>query len=318
MAPRKVRFPGSLVPLMRASHWMKHKMSTVIDQLLADGPVVTDGAWGTRLQALGLPSGECPDEWNASHPLRVEAVPRAYAEAGSQIVLTNTFRANRFALAGYGLADKAQEINQAGAEISLRAARAAGGQARVFGSIGPSGMLLFSGQLNEDDLLAAFTEQAQTLAQAGVDALAIETMSDLAEAKLALAAAKNTDLAVVACMVFDSGKQLDRTMMGDTAAQVARELTAGGADVIGANCGQGIASYVEVCRQLHAATDRPIWIKANAGIPEMEGDQIVYRTTAEEFAAYGPELVEAGASFLGGCCGTTPEFISDLRKRIGS
>lgn len=292
---------------------MKHKVPAVIDQLLAAGPVVTDGAWGTQLQALGLPSGECPDAWNVSHSLRVEEVPRAYAEAGSQIVLTNTFRANRFALAGYGLADKTKEINQAGAEISRSAA---GGQARVFGSIGPSGKMLFSGQVSEDDLLAAFAEQAQTLAQAGVDALVVETMSDLAEAKLALAAAKSTQLAVVACMVFDSGKQTDRTMMGDTAAQVARELTAAGADVIGANCGQGIASYVEVCRQLRAATDRPIWIKANAGIPEIEGDQIVYRTTAEEFAAYGPALAEAGASFLGGCCGTTPEFISALRKRI--
>jgi methionine synthase I (cobalamin-dependent) len=286
---------------------------TPIAELFANGPVVTDGAWGTQLQALGLPHGECPDGWNLSHPKRVEDVPRAYAEAGSQIVLTNTFRANRFALADYGLDDQTPEINRAGAEISLDAV---GGQARVFGSIGPSGKMLITGQVSEDDLLAAFDEQARALAQAGVDALVIETMSDLAEAKLALAAAKSTGLSVVACMVFDSGKQMDRTMMGATATQVARELTDAGADVVGANCGQGIASYVEVCRQLHAATDRPLWIKANAGLPELDGDNMVYRTTAGQFAAYGPALVEAGARFIGGCCGTTPEFINALRKRI--
>ncbi len=288
-------------------------MPAPIADLLADGPVVTDGAWGTQLQALGLPHGECPDGWNLSHPGRVENVPRAYAEAGSQIVLTNTFRANRFALANYGLDGQTREINRAGAEISQRAVAE---HARVFGSIGPSGKMLFTGQVNEDDLWAAFDEQARALAEAGVDALVIETMSDLTEAKLALAAAKNTGLSVVACMVFDSGKQMDRTMMGTTAAQAARELTDAGADVIGANCGQGIASYVEVCRQLRAATDRPIWIKANAGLPEVQGDRIVYRTTAEQFAAFGPALVEAGARFIGGCCGTTPEFISALRKRI--
>ncbi len=290
-------------------------MPTMIDELLRGGPVVTDGAWGTQLQARGLPSGDCPDEWNLSHPDQVEEVPRAYVEAGSQIVLTNTFRANRLALAGCDLAEKTEEINRAGGEISLRAA---GGQARVFGSIGPSGMMLLTGQVTEAELQDAFAQQAEALAAAGVDALVIETMSDLAEAKLALAAAMATGLPVVACMVFDSGKQLDRTMMGNTAEQIARELAAGGAAVIGANCGQGIDSYVEVCRQLRGATDRPIWIKANAGVPEMDGDRVVYRTTPEGFGAHGPALVEAGASFVGGCCGTGPEFIAALKRQINS
>lgn len=288
-------------------------LSPLIQELLADQPVVTDGAWGTQLQERGMPAGECPDQWNLSHAQLVEEVPRAYVEAGSRIVLTNTFRSNRVALAGYDLADKTEAINRAGGEISLRAAD---GRAKVFGSIGPSGKMLMTGEVSEDQLREAFAEQAAALAAAGVDALVIETMSDLTEAKLALEAAKQTGLAVVACMLFDSGKQKDRTMMGNTAEQAAKELTVGGADVIGANCGQGIESYVEVCRQLHAATDRPIWIKANAGVPEMEGDQIVYRTTAEEFAAHGPALVEAGASFVGGCCGTGPEFITALKKQL--
>lgn len=290
-------------------------MPNPIQELLAQGPVVTDGAWGTQLQSRGLSTGDCPDEWNLSHPDWVEEVPRLYVEAGSQIVLTNTFRANRLTLADYGLADQAEAINRAGGEISLRAAD---GRARVFGSLGPSGKMLFSGQVTEDELRSAFTEQSAALASSGIDGLVIETMSDLAEAKLALEAAKTTGLPVVACAVFDTGKEMDRTMMGDTVEQVVEELTAGGADVIGANCGQGIESYIAVCRRMHAATDRPIWIKANAGVPEIVDGEVVYRTTAEGFGAQGPALVEAGASFLGGCCGTGPEFIAALQKRISS
>lgn len=288
-------------------------MHTLLRQLVAEAPVITDGAWGTQLQARGLPTGDCPDQWNLSHPERVEEVPRAYVEAGSRIVLTNTFRANRLALARYGLADKAEAINRAGAEISLRAA---GRRACVFASIGPSGKMLCAGEVRQDQLQQTFAEQAEVLADAGVHGLVIETMSDPAEAKLALAAAKRTGLPVVVCMVFDSGARKDRTMMGTAAPQVAQQLTAAGADAIGANCGQGVASYVEICRQLAAATDRPIWIKANAGIPEVEGERVVYRTSAEEFAEYGPRLVEAGARFVGGCCGTGPEFIRALRKKL--
>jgi methionine synthase I (cobalamin-dependent) len=289
-------------------------MSNLIAELLRSGPVVTDGAWGTQLQSLGLPSGTCPDEWNLSHPERVEQVPRSYVEAGSQIVLTNTFRANRVALAGYALADQVVQINQAGGAISRRAA---GTRTRVFGSIGPSGKLLFAGQVTKDELRSAFAEQAQALAAAGVDALVIETMADLEEAKLALAAAQSTGLPVVVSMVFDSGKDKDRIMTGMTPEQIAQELTAAGADVVGANCGQGIAGYVTVCRRLRAATDRPVWIKANAGVPQIVGDQVVYETSAEQFAEYGSALVAAGASFIGGCCGTDPDYICALRQKIG-
>jgi 5-methyltetrahydrofolate--homocysteine methyltransferase len=290
-------------------------MLQLIERLLAGGPVVTDGAWGTQLQQRGLATGDCPDEWNLSHAERVEEVPRAYVEAGSDIVLTNTFRSNRLALASYELADRVAEINQAAAEISLRAAR---GRAHVFGSIGPSGKMLLAGEVTEPELREAFVEQADALAAAGVAALVIETMSDLAEAKIALAAAKRTGLPVVACMVFDSGKELDRTMMGDTAERVAGVLTAAGADVVGANCGQGIESYVGVCRQLRAATDLPIWIKANAGVPQIEDGEIVYQTTAAQFASHGPALVAAGAQFVGGCCGTGPEFIRALVETVRS
>lgn len=286
---------------------------TLIETLLSEGPVLTDGAWGTQLQARGLAAGELPDLWNLSHPDAVQEVARAYVEAGSRVILTNTFRANRFALGGQLAADRVADLNRAGVELSLRAAD---GRARVFGSLGPSGKLLLTGEVDEADLRAAFAEQAEALARGGADAIAIETMADLVEARLALEAVRATNLPAVACMVFDSGRGRDRTMMGVKPAEAAQELTRAGADVVGANCGSGIESYVPVCRELAAATERPIWIKPNAGLPELVDGRPVYRTTPEEFAARLGDLLDAGAGFIGGCCGTGPEFIAALRAEL--
>jgi len=287
----------------------------LIDELIATGPVITDGAWGTQLQARGLTGGACPDAWNLSHPDRVEPVPRAYVEAGSQIVLTNTFRGNRIALASYDLADQAVAINRAGVEISRRAA---GDRARVFASVGPTGKMLISGDVTVEQLREAFGEQAQALADAGVDGIVVETMAELEEAEVALAAAKQTGLPVVACVVFDSGPNHDCTMMGVTPEQAAERLTAAGADAVGANCGQGIEGYIDICRRMRAKTDKPLWIKANAGTPEVVDGEVTYRTTPTEFASQAPALIEAGAQFIGGCCGTSPEFITALCQEIRS
>ena len=276
-------------------------------QMAAPGPVVTDGAWGTQMQVRGLGLGEFPDAWNLTHPDRVREVARAYVDAGSQIILTNTFGANRLRLAEADLADQMAAINRRGAALSREAAA---GRARVAGSIGPTGKLLLMGEVTVEQWTEAFAEQALALAEGGAEALVVETMSDPDEARAAVAAAKRTGLPVVACMVFDAGQQKDRTMMGNTPEQVARILTDAGADVIGSNCGQGVAGFVGLCRRLKSATDRPIWIKANAGLPEMIEAQVVYRTTPEEFAGYVPALRDAGAAFIGGCCGTTPDTIS--------
>lgn len=289
-------------------------MHALLEGLLTHKPVITDGAWGTQLQARGLGLGEFPDTWNLAHPDKVAEVAKAYVDAGSQVILTNTFGSNRIRLAENGAAGKLEEINRRGVEISKRAA---GSRARVFASIGPSGKLLLTGEVSPEDIQSAFAEQARALAQAGADALVVETMADLEEAKLALNAARQTGLPVVVCMVFDSGKEKDRTMMGNTPEQVAETLTAAGADVIGANCGQGIAGFVGICRRLHAATDRPIWIKANAGLPTTIEGKVQYQSTPEEFVSYVPQLLQAGASFLGGCCGTRPEFIQALRRAVG-
>ncbi|MGO8928928.1 MAG: homocysteine S-methyltransferase family protein [Limisphaerales bacterium] len=288
-------------------------MHALIQQLVSRGPVITDGAWGTELQARGLALGDFPDAWNLIHPDRVGEVARAYVEAGSQVILTNTFGANRIRLGEQAAADRVAEINARGVEISLKAAT---GCARVFASMGPTGKLLMGGEVTMEELRAAFSEQAQALAQARPDGLVVETMSDLEEAKLAVSTARETGLPVVACMVFDSGKDKDRTMMGTTPEQAAQALTEAGADVIGANCGQGIAGFVAICRRLHAATDRPVWIKANAGLPTMVDGRAKYSTTSDEFAGYIPELIQAGASFIGGCCGTRPDFIAAISRRL--
>jgi len=282
---------------------------------MSDTPILTDGAWGTQLQERGLSPDELPDFWNFTHPERVAEVPRLYAEAGSQIVLTNTFRANRIVVHEKDAAADIGAINRAGVEISRRGA---GEKAKVFASIGPSGKLLMMGGVTEDDLRAAFAEQAEALAEAKADALVVETMSDLAEARIAVAAAKATGLFTVGCMVYDSGKNKDRTMMGVTPEQAAEELAEAGADVIGANCGNGIEGYVPVCERLHAATKLPVWIKANAGLPEMKDGKVVYSTSPEEFASYVPKLAAAGASYIGGCCGTSPEFIAAARAALGT
>jgi len=228
--------------------------------------------------------------------------------------LTNTFGANRFWLAEAGAADKVREINEAGARLSLQAAA---GRALVFASIGPSGKMLMTGEETPEALSAAFTEQATALAHGGADALVVETMADLEEAAIAIRAAKTTGLPVIASMVFDSGKDKDRTMMGTTPEQAAAGLIAAGADVIGSNCGQGIAGFVKICARFKAAANgQPVWIKGNAGLPKMVAGKAVYETTPQEFASWVPALIEAGADFIGGCCGTSPEFIREVSLHL--
>jgi 5-methyltetrahydrofolate--homocysteine methyltransferase len=288
------------------------EMNSILDQLLKSKPVLLDGAWGTQLQARGLAVGEAPDPWNLTHADRVREVAQAYVDAGSQIILTNTFGANRIRLneSDAAFAERTIDINRAGVEISKQAA---GDGVFVFASIGPSGKMILSGDVTPEDLQETFTEQAEALARGGADALVVETMSDPEEARIAVKAAKSTGLPVVACMAYESGADLDRTMMGTTPEQAAEVLAGAGADAIGANCGQGIAGFIPICQSLKAVTGLPIWMKANAGLPEWIDGKVVYRMTAEEFAGHARSLIAAGAAFIGGCCGTSPAFIRDLK-----
>ena len=288
-------------------------MHETIKTLLNDHPVITDGAWGTELQKQGLKPGESPEALNLNRPEIVEAVAASYVAAGSRIVITNTFGGTRFTLERHGLADQVTEVNQAGAAISKRAA---GDQALVFASVGPTGKMLMMGDVSEEELFDAFSEQAHALLAGGADGLVIETMSDLEEALIALKACKTTGLPVVSSMVYDAGDNFDRTMMGVSVEQATKALTEAGADVIGSNCGQGIEGFVKLCASMKVHTDLPIWIKGNAGLPEMIDGKAHYKTTPEEFAAVVQPLLDEGADFIGGCCGTSPDFIRAVKRTL--
>ncbi len=275
---------------------------------------VADGAWGTQLDALGCPPGYCREEWNLSHPDAVRSVAASYVEAGSQIVLTNTFSANRFTLGKHGFEEQVAAFNEAGARLSKEAA---GDRVAVFGSIGPTGKIIMVGEVSEEQVYQAFAEQAEGLAKGGVDAVVVETMTELAEILAAVRAVKDTTgLGVVACMTFDSGPEQTDTMMGVSPRQAAEALSGAGADMVGCNCGAGVDNYVKVTALLHEATDLPIWAKPNAGVPELDGGQVVYKERPEDYAARVPALIDAGANVIGGCCGTGPEHIRRIVQML--
>jgi len=236
-------------------------------------------------------------------------VARSYVEAGSRVILTNTFRSNPVALSTHAQGDRAVAINRRGAELSRRAASA---DVRVFASMGPTGKVLATGEIDEQTVTDAFKVQAEALAAGGADVLLFETFSDVEEARLAVRAAKPTGLPIIVSFAFDSGKNKDRTMMGANPETAARAMAEEGADAVGANCGAGPELFPGVCRRLKDASGLPVWIKPNAGMPSLEAGQAVYTMTADAFASYLPALYEAGASFLGGCCGTSPEFVRAL------
>jgi methionine synthase I (cobalamin-dependent) len=290
-------------------------MHSLIEKLVRKGPVVTDGSWGTQLQRRGLSRGESPDSWNLEHPERVAEVAQAYVDAGSQIILTNTFQASRITLERYGLDDKTREINQRGVQISKSVAK---DRALVFASIGSCGKMLITGDTTEAELGEVFGEQATALAEAGADGIVVETMIDVAEAKIAAAAAKQTGLPVVASVVFDAGKNKDMTMMGNSIAEAVETLSGVGVDVIGANCGQGIEAFAPICKRMRQLTDLPIWMKPNAGLPEIVDEQTVFHTTAAEFGAHVPGLLESGANFIGACCGSDETFIAEIRRIVAA
>jgi len=278
-------------------------------------PRVTDGAWGTEMQKRGLPAGACPELWNVENPSAVEEVARGYVEAGSEAIITNTFGGNAFVLGQHGAADRVAELCEAGATISRKAA---GDAAKVFGSIGPTGKIVMMEEVPAEQLAATFAEAARALARGGADAIVLETFNELAEIEIALKAAREaTDLPVVCSMTFSSGPDQTSTMMGDTPAALAALAEAHGAAAVGANCGVGPDNYVKVARLYRQATRLPIWIKANAGLPRVDSAGKTYFPMGPEpFAGFAPALAEAGANFIGGCCGTTPEHIRAVKASL--
>lgn len=281
-------------------------------ELLAQRTLVADGAMGTELMRLGAPGNIAGELLNIEMPEIVEKVHRAYVQAGSDIIITNTFGASPIKLESYQASERCDEINAAAVKV---ARKAAGEKVLVAGDIGPSGQMLKPyGPAEPENVLDNFTWQANALADTGVDVIILETYFDLAEAMLALKAAVGTGLQVIASMTFNVGPKGVVTMMGNTAADCGKALEKGGATVIGANCTVTADSMIEVGRALSDACSVPIMLQPNAGQPEVVGDKTIYRETPEQFAAYSKELVENGASIIGGCCGTDPRFIAAVRN----
>lgn len=282
--------------------------------LLRREVVLLDGAMGTILMAEGLAAGRAPEWWNLERPDRVEAVHRAYVEAGSRIVLTNSFGASPSKLAVSGLEGRCREINEA----AVRSARrAAGDRARVAGDMGPTGLLLPPvGDAAADAILAAYAEQAAALAEAGADLLVIETQFDLREARAALKAARATGLATVVTMTFEAKRRGAFTVMGDPLVDSLAALASEGADAVGCNCGAGPEALRAMVEQAGGSLGVPLVVKPNAGLPRATPQGTVYDSTPGSFAEQVAGAVAAGARLAGGCCGTVPDFIRALSDRL--
>jgi 5-methyltetrahydrofolate--homocysteine methyltransferase len=265
---------------------------------------------------MGLEVGECPEAWCLTHRDAVFSIAKAYADAGADLIKTNSFGSSRIKLGYYGLADDTVRINKAAAEISRQAA---GPDRHVIASVGSTGIILMMGEVSEDEVFNAFREQICALEQGGADAVCIETMSAIDEALLAVRAARHhTSLEVICTFTFEKTQQGEyRTMMGVSPADMAVALTAAGADIIGANCGNGIAGMVEIVREIRAADQQiPILVHANAGLPIVQGDRTMFPETPEQMAAAVPDLIRAGANIIGGCCGTTPLHVAAMKRAI--
>jgi methionine synthase I (cobalamin-dependent) len=289
---------------------------------MRSGVFLLDGAMGTQLFARGVGPGQCNDRLNVEKPDLVLDIHRAYCDAGSDAVLTNTFGANRYALARHGYADRVFEINKAGAEV---ARRAAGDGRYVLGDIGPTGDFLEPlGTLRADQVKEAYVEQAQALRAGGVDGFILETMTALDELGVAIEAVRSVadDRPVLAAMAFDKGGAGFRTMMGvDVAAAVAR-MAALGVDAAGFNCGTvTLDEYVELAQAWVAAAraaraDLLVLAEPNAGKPELVDGQATYQVAPDQYAAACQRILNAGVPILGGCCGTTPDHIRAMAQML--
>jgi 5-methyltetrahydrofolate--homocysteine methyltransferase len=288
-----------------------------ITEALKTGKVlISDGAWGTFLHKKGLKPGECPELWCIDKPAEVLDVAKNYIDAGADMIESDSFGGNCFKLQHYGLADRAAEINEAAAKISRQAA---GEDRWVIASIGPTGKMLVTEEVTEKDLYDAFKTQAIAFEKGGADAACIETMSDMAEACQAVKAVKeNTKLEAICTFTFEKTAKGDyKTMMGADPVSAMNAAIEAGADIVGANCGNGLERMIEIVSQMRSANKTiPILVHANAGLPKNVDGGVVFPETPQDMAALAPKLAAAGANIIGGCCGTTPAHITAIKNAL--
>jgi 5-methyltetrahydrofolate--homocysteine methyltransferase len=289
-------------------------MSKFTEFLDGDKILVADGATGTQLQKAGLKPGASPERWNLENPDAIRALHRGYIEAGANVVLTNTFGGTRFRLARHGLEGQVREINTAAAKL---AREAAGDSVFVFGDIGPSGELLKPlGKLTYEEAVAGFAEQAEGLLAGGVDAILVETMSDINEAKAAVEGVRqvNADIPLLVTFSFDTH---GRTMMGSKPEKVAREIWALGVTAMGANCGRTLTETLTAIEKMRAAVPEAVLMaKPNAGLPHASGGDMVYDVTPDIMAEYAHKFAEQKVKIFGGCCGSAPEHIHAIAEAL--
>jgi 5-methyltetrahydrofolate--homocysteine methyltransferase len=301
---------------------MKSRGWEVVERVKAGEILVFDGGYGTMLFAAGLLNGACPELWNDTHADVVRGIHQAYYDAGSHLVETNTFGGTRLKLNEYKIGDRTTELNVKGARLA-RAAAPPGGY--VAGSIGPTSRLPVDYALDEgvtdEEYEATFKEQAEALAEGGVEIFAVETMMFPQEATAAIRACKAvTDLPVMATMFFQFEElhDRDRTMWGESPSDVARSLLAAGADVVGMNCGRGPDRAIVIIREMRKVTDAPLVAYPNAGLPITTGDTVTYELGPEAMAREYPALLDAGCNIVGACCGSNPEHIRRIAEVVRS
>ena len=289
-------------------------MKNIIEILKHKKVLVADGAMGSLLIQKGLKTGECPELLNITHPEILADVALEYFRAGADIIQTNTFGGSSLKLSDFSLGERSKEINEAAARIVREVVQ---GSAFVSGSVGPTGKMLEPfGEIKYEEMLESFKIQIEGLVSGGADLICIETMTDINEALLAIEASKlvESNIPIMATMTFNKTGDEYFTMMGVSIEAAVEGLSNAGADILGSNCGNGIDNMLEIAHKFKSLTKKPIMIQSNAGLPIIENGKLHYPETAEYFAKKANEMFKIGVSILGGCCGTTPEYIKAIRE----